>query len=186
MAEQASPAPANVAEAITGVAAEAPTTPLQVKEADETPQAESAPLIAPQAEPENRPAAFGEELDGVPQEPAVARAEVSAPQELMQMADAQVEEAAPAATAEVEAPKVSAPEAPVEAPVKAKAEAEAQVEAQVEAPIEAPAEAIASSAPVVETAPVQTTMQTTMQADTTMSGGSYDQDQLDIPAFLRR
>ena len=186
VAEQASPAPANVAEAITDVAAEAPTTPLQVKEADETPQAESAPLIAPQAEPENRPAAFGEELDGVPQEPAVARAEVSAPQELMQMADTPVEEAAPAATAEVEAPKVSAPEAPVETPVKAEAEAEAQVEAQVEALIEAPAEAIASSAPVVETAPVQTTMQTTMQADTTMSGGSYDQDQLDIPAFLRR
>lgn len=168
----------------------APTEAENMTPAEETPKveapiveapkvvAEEAPLeVAETTEtaPRIEPAAFGEELDGVRAKPA-------------QPAQSGV------ATAELEAPQteMEATEAPIEeAPVEAKAEAavEEKAEEKVEAPkVSAPQEPVTSPSvdAVAQAAPVQTTMQTTMQTGPTMSGGSYDQDQLDIPAFLRR
>ena len=150
---------------VTEVAAEAETAPAAMTETKTKPQID----LPSEPQPENRPAAFGEVLDGIKPEPAAAQAELSAPQTVM------VTEAEETAKGEeAETPKVSAPEQTIDA-----------------AAPEAPASQPMTSAPEVEaapaqTTPVQTTMQTTMQTDSGMAGGSYDQEQLDIPAFLRR
>jgi hypothetical protein len=50
----------------------------------------------------------------------------------------------------------------------------------------AKAEAPAVFAPSVDAVSVQPVVQTTMDTGPTMSSGSFEGDQLDIPAFLRR
>ena len=125
---------------------------------------------------QEQPAASIDELDALQDEPTqiVAQAE------------------APAVTAEAEtAPslEISAPEA--ETPEVVEEVAEAPKAAETAEATEAP-EAVATpnapevSAPSVDAVRVQPVVQTTMDTGPTMSSGSFEGDQLDIPAFLRR
>ena len=147
----------------------------------EEPVAPAAPLEVaeiPAAQPPmpEQPAASIDELDGPQDEPTqiVAQAE------------------APAITAEAEAApslEISAPEA--ETPEVFEEVAEAPKAAETAEATEAP-EAVATpnapevSAPSVDAVSVQPVVQTTMDTGPTMSSGSFEGDQLDIPAFLRR
>ena len=147
----------------------------------EEPVAPAAPLEVaeiPAAQPPmpEQPAASIDELDGPQDEPTqiVAQAE------------------APAITAEAEAApslEISAPE--VETPEVVEEVAEAPKAAETAEATEAP-EAVATpnapevSAPSVDAVSVQPVVQTTMDTGPTMSSGSFEGDQLDIPAFLRR
>ena len=147
----------------------------------EEPVAPAAPLEVaeiPAAQPPmpEQPAASIDELDGPQDEPTqiVAQAE------------------APAITAEAEAApslEISAPEA--ETPEVVEEVAEAPKAAETAETTEAP-EAVATpnapevSAPSVDAVSVQPVVQTTMDTGPTMSSGSFEGDQLDIPAFLRR
>ena len=147
----------------------------------EEPVAPAAPLEVaeiPAAQPPmpEQPAASIDELDGPQDEPTqiVAKAE------------------APAITAEAEAApslEISAPEA--ETPEVFEEVAEAPKAAETAEATEAP-EAVATpnapevSAPSVDAVSVQPVVQTTMDTGPTMSSGSFEGDQLDIPAFLRR
>ena len=147
----------------------------------EEPVAPAAPLEVaeiPAAQPPmpEQPAASIDELDGPQDEPTqiVAQAE------------------APAITAEAEAApslEISAPEA--ETPEVVEEVAEAPKAAETAEATEAP-EAVATpnapevSAPSVDAVSVQPVVQTTMDTGPTMSSGSFEGDQLDIPAFLRR
>ncbi len=147
----------------------------------EEPVAPAAPLEVaeiPAAQPPmpEQPAASIDELDGPQGEPTqiVAQAE------------------APAITAEAEAApslEISAPEA--ETPEVVEEVAEAPKAAETAEATEAP-EAVATpnapevSAPSVDAVSVQPVVQTTMDTGPTMSSGSFEGDQLDIPAFLRR
>jgi cell division protein FtsZ len=145
----------------------APAAPLEVSE---------APIAQPQVQ--EQPAASIDELD--------------APQDAPAQIVAQAE--APAMTAEAEAEaapslEISAPEAEMPEPPKAPETPEV-VEEVAEAPkAAAPAEAAEApevSAPSVDAVAVQPVVQTTMDTGPTMSSGSFEGDQLDIPAFLRR
>ncbi len=140
---------------------------IDMGDADKEAQSEApaAPLEVAEAKaaeesPMGQPAAFMEDLDGATPEEAPA----PTPEPV-------------AATAEI-----SAPEVVIEAPAEIETEEVAIVEEKApaaEAPIvEAKAEAPKAEAPIV-----QTTMQTGMSAS---SSSSYDAEQLDIPAFLRR
>ena len=120
--------------------------------------AETAIAEAPVAE--TAPAAFAADLDGI-EAPA---AEVTS-EPVMEMP---VEEVAQAPALELEAPEQEAPAA--EAP---KTEAP-----KVEAPV--------VSAPSVDAVASQPMVQTSMDTGPTMSSGDFGNDQLDIPAFLRR
>ena len=143
----------------------APAAPLEVAE-----------IPAAQTQMPEQPAASIDELDGPQDEPTqiVAQAE------------------APAITAEAEAApslEISAPEA--ETPEVVEEVAEAPKAAETAEATEAP-EAVATpnapevSAPSVDAVSVQPVVQTTMDTGPTMSTGSFEGDQLDIPAFLRR
>ena len=180
--------------AVGGVNAEAPASQASIADMPtkvEAPQVDApiAPLEVaetPMLEPISTPAAFGEDLDGVREEALQATAELQAPETVMAVAQEAetplkadevgeaVEVAEVAEVAEIEAapevaeaPKVSAPQAVIVEEAVASAPAQAPVQVSVQAE-------------------VQTTMQTTMNTGPSMSAGSYDQDQLDIPAFLRR
>jgi len=120
----------------------------------------------------------------VQEQPAASIDELDAPQDEPAQIVAQAE--APAVTAEAETTpslELSAPE--TEAPVIAEEVAEAPKAAET---AEAPAapKAPEVSAPSVDAVAVQPVVQTTMDTGPTMSGGSFEGDQLDIPAFLRR
>ena len=143
----------------------APAAPLEVAE-----------IPAAQTQMPEQPAASIDELDGPQDEPMqiVAQAE------------------APAITAEAEAApslEISAPEA--ETPEVVEEVAEAPKAAETAEATDAP-EAVATpnapevSAPSVDAVSVQPVVQTTMDTGPTMSSGSFEGDQLDIPAFLRR
>ncbi len=165
---------------------------------------EVAEMPTPQPQmPEDRPAAFLDELDG-PSEPAKVMAEAeTAPQmempqpEISQPEIAEPIEAKMEATAEVTAEAEAKVEAKVEAEVEAKIEAEVETKVEAKAEAEAPKveapkaeietpEAPVVSAPSADAVSVQPVVQTTMDTGPTMSGGSFEGDQLDIPAFLRR
>ena len=147
----------------------------------EEPVAPAAPLEVaeiPAAQPPmpEQPAASIDELDGPQDEPTqiVAQAE------------------APAITAEAEAaPSLEISEPEAETPEVVEEVAEAPKAAETAEATEAP-EAVATpnapevSAPSVDAVSVQPVVQTTMDTGPTMSSGSFEGDQLDIPAFLRR
>lgn len=147
----------------------------------EEPVAPAAPLEVaeiPAAQPPmpEQPAASIDELDGPQDEPTQILAQAEAP----------------AITAEAEAApslEISAPEA--ETPEVVEEVAEAPKAAETAEATEAP-EAVATpnapevSAPSVDAVSVQPVVQTTMDTGPTMSSGSFEGDQLDIPAFLRR
>ncbi|MGB2152044.1 MAG: cell division protein FtsZ [Parvibaculales bacterium] len=120
----------------------------------------------------------------VQEQPAASINELDAPQDEPAQIVAQAE--APAVTAEAETTpslELSAPE--TEAPEIAEEVAEAPKAAETaEAPAAAKAPEV--SAPSVDAVAVQPVVQTTMDTGPTMSGGSFEGDQLDIPAFLRR
>ena len=153
--------------------AEAPiaVTPVAPLEVAETPIVE-----APAAE--TAPAAFAADLDGIEAPAAEAIAE-TASQPVMQapveeIVENAVEEVAEAPALELEEPAVA------EAP---KAEAPAGEAPKMEAPkVEAPE----VSAPSVDAVASQPMVQTSMDTGPTMSAGDFGNDQLDIPAFLRR
>ena len=126
----------------------------------------------------------------MPEQPAASIDELDGPQDEPTQIVAQTE--APAITAEAEeAPslEISAPEA--ETPEVVEEVAEAPKAAETAEATEAP-EAVATpnapevSAPSVDAVSVQPVVQTTMDTGPTMSSGSFEGDQLDIPAFLRR
>ena len=126
----------------------------------------------------------------MPEKPAASIDELDGPQDEPTQIVAQAE--APAITAEAEAApslEISAPEA--ETPEVVEEVAEAPKAAETAEATEAP-EAVATpnapevSAPSVDAVSVQPVVQTTMDAGPTMSSGSFEGDQLDIPAFLRR
>ena len=126
----------------------------------------------------------------MPEQPAASIDELDGPQDELTQIVAQAE--APAITAEAEAApslEISAPEA--ETPEVVEEVAEAPKAAETAEATEAP-EAVATpnapevSAPSVDAVSVQPVVQTTMDTGPTMSSGSFEGDQLDIPAFLRR
>ena len=126
----------------------------------------------------------------MPEQPAASIDELDGPQDEPTQIVAQAE--APAITAEAEAApslEISAPEA--ETPEVVEEVAEAPKAAETAEATEAP-EAVATpnapevSAPSVDAVSVQPVVQTTMDTGPTMSSGSFEGDQLDIPAFLRR
>ena len=126
----------------------------------------------------------------MPEQPAASIDELDGPQDEPTQIVAQAE--APAITTEAEAApslEISAPEA--ETPEVVEEVAEAPKAAETAEATEAP-EAVATpnapevSAPSVDAVSVQPVVQTTMDTGPTMSSGSFEGDQLDIPAFLRR
>jgi cell division protein FtsZ len=145
-----------------------PVAPLEV--------AESAMPDMPAAE--TAPAAFAADLDGVsaPAAEAVAQTAsapvIQAPVE-ESAAEIKTEVSAEAPALELEAP---ATEAPKQQAVKA--EAPKQEAVKVEAP--------QVSAPSVDAVASQPMVQTSMDTGPTMSSSDFSNDQLDIPAFLRR
>lgn len=147
--------------------ADAPVAPLEVAE---------TPSIATQTQ-ETAPAAFAADLDGVVEPAAQVMAETEAL----------------VVTAELETP----PETPAETPMleleSAAQDAEADMadaevaEAKPEPAAPAPkVEAPQVAAPSVDAVASQPLVQTSMDTGPTMSAGDYGNDQLDIPAFLRR
>lgn len=157
-------------------AIEEPIAPLEVAE------------VATEQPPMQQPAASIDELDGPIEAPKEAPAAIVA------------EAKAPTIKAETEAVpslELSAPTAETKAETKAETMVETEAEtkaeeapkaseAKVEAKVEAKAEAPTVSAPSVDAVAVQPVVQTTMDTGPTMSSGSFEGDQLDIPAFLRR
>ena len=147
----------------------------------EEPVAPAAPLEVaeiPAAQPPmpEQPAASIDELDGPQDEPTQIVAQAEAP--------AITAEAVAAPSLEISAPEAETPEVVEEV-------AEAPKAAETAEATEAP-EAVATpnapevSAPSVDAVSVQPVVQTTMDTGPTMSSGSFEGDQLDIPAFLRR
>ena len=136
-----------------------PAAPLEVAE---------IPTEQPQVQ--EQPAASIDELDAPPDEPAQIVAQAEAP--------AVTAEAETAPSLELSAPEAEAPEIAEEVVEAPKAAETAKAPAAPKAP--------EVSAPSVDAVAVQPVVQTTMDTGPTMSGGSFDGDQLDIPAFLRR
>ena len=136
-----------------------PAAPLEVAE---------IPTAQPQVQ--EQPAASIDELDAPQDEPAQIVAQAEAP--------AVTAEAETTPSLELFAPKTEAPEIAEEVAEAPKAAETAEAPAAPKAP--------EVSAPSVDAVAVQPVVQTTMDTGPTMSGGSFEGDQLDIPAFLRR
>ena len=136
-----------------------PAAPLEVAE---------IPTAQPQVQ--EQPAASIDELDAPQDEPAQIVAQAEAP--------AVTAEAETTPSLELSAPETEAPEIAEEVAEAPKAAETAEAPAAPKAP--------EVSAPSVDAVAVQPVMQTTMDTGPTMSGGSFEGDQLDIPAFLRR
>ena len=136
-----------------------PAAPLEVAE---------IPTAQPQVQ--EQPAASIDELDVPQDEPAQIVAQAEAP--------AVTAEAETAPSLELSAPEAEAPEIAEEVVEAPKAAETAKAPAAPKAP--------EVSAPSVDAVAVQPVVQTTMDTGPTMSGGSFEGDQLDIPAFLRR
>ena len=136
-----------------------PAAPLEVAE---------IPTAQPQVQ--EQPAASIDELDAPQDEPAQIVAQAEAP--------AVTAEAETAPSLELSAPEAEAPEIAEEVVEAPKAAETAKAPAAPKAP--------EVSAPSVDAVAVQPVVQTTMDTGPTMSGGSFEGDQLDIPAFLRR
>jgi hypothetical protein len=143
-----------------------------------------------------QPAASIDELDGIQDAPMETVAQAEAQPVMAEVESApsmeipqETAEATPQETSEEQTMDAAAPA--IDADTEAKADSEAAPKAA--APAEAPkaakpakAEAPAVSAPSVDAVSVQPVVQTTMDTGPTMSSGSFEGDQLDIPAFLRR
>ena len=136
-----------------------PAAPLEVAE---------IPTAQPQVQ--EQPAASIDELDAPQDEPAQIVAQAEAP--------AVTAEAETTPSLELLAPETEAPEIAEEVAEAPKAAETAEAPAAPKAP--------EVSAPSVDAVAVQPVVQTTMDTGPTMSGGSFEGDQLDIPAFLRR
>ena len=136
-----------------------PAAPLEVAE---------IPTAQPQVQ--EQPAASIDELDAQQDEPAQIVAQAEAP--------AVTAEAETKPSLELSAPETEAPEIAEEVAEAPKAAETAEAPAAPKAP--------EVSAPSVDAVAVQPVVQTTMDTGPTMSGGSFEGDQLDIPAFLRR
>lgn len=136
-----------------------PAAPLEVAE---------IPTAQPQVQ--EQPAASIDELDAPQDEPAQIVAQAEAP--------AVTAEAETTPSLELSAPETEAPEIAEEVAEAPKAAETAEAPAAPKAP--------EVSAPSVDAVAVQPVVQTTMDTGPTMSGGSFEGDQLDIPAFLRR
>jgi len=136
-----------------------PAAPLEVAE---------IPTAQPQVQ--EQPAASIDELDAPQDEPAQIVAQAEAP--------AVTAEAETAPSLELSAPEAEAPEIAEEVVEAPKAAETAKAPAAPKVP--------EVSAPNVDAVAVQPVVQTTMDTGPTMSGGSFEGDQLDIPAFLRR
>ena len=136
-----------------------PVAPLEVSE---------IPTAQPQTQ--EQPAASIDELDAPRDEPAQIVAQTEAP--------AVSAEAETTPSLELSAPETEAPEIDEEVTEAPKAAETAEGPAAPKAP--------EVSAPSVDAVAVQPVVQTTMDTGPTMSGGSFEGDQLDIPAFLRR
>ena len=136
-----------------------PAAPLEVAE---------IPTALPQVQ--EQPAASIDELDAPQDEPAQIVAQAEAP--------AVTAEAETAPSLELSAPEAEVPEIAEEVVEAPKAAETAKAPAAPKAP--------EVSAPSVDAVAVQPVVQTTMDTGPTMSGGSFEGDQLDIPAFLRR
>lgn len=136
-----------------------PAAPLEIAE---------IPTAQPQVQ--EQPAASIDELDAPQDEPAQIVAQAEAP--------AVTAEAETTPSLELSAPETEAPEIAEEVAEAPKAAETAEAPAAPKAP--------EVSAPSVDAVAVQPVVQTTMDTGPTMSGGSFEGDQLDIPAFLRR
>ena len=136
-----------------------PAAPLEVAE---------IPTAQPQVQ--EQPAASIDELDAPQDEPAQIVAQAEAP--------AVTAEAETTPSLELSAPETETPEIAEEVAEAPKAAETAEAPAAPKAP--------EVSAPSVDAVAVQPVVQTTMDTGPTMSGGSFEGDQLDIPAFLRR
>ena len=136
-----------------------PAAPLEVAE---------IPTAQPQVQ--EQPAASIDELDAPQDEPAQIVAQAEAP--------AITAEAETTPSLELSAPETEASEIAEEVAEAPKAAEIAEASATPKAP--------EVSAPSVDAVAVQPVVQTTMDTGPTMSGGSFEGDQLDIPAFLRR
>ena len=181
----------DAAEASEAPSADMMSSAFQQAEAD-LQQAEVAPTEKTPEAPiqDAAPAGFAADLDGPapvsapiikPKEVATASREsdLVAEIEVKETAEAKAAETADVEDAVEETPKMQAPEAP-------KQEAASQPVVSAPAPAQAPAPAAISTSSVSasSSAPV---MQSTMQtSSSSMSSSSFDADQLDIPAFLRR
>ena len=181
----------DAAEASEAPSADMMSSAFQQAEAD-LQQAEVAPTEKTPEAPiqDAAPAGFAADLDGPapvsapiikPKEVATASREsdLVAEIEMKETAEAKAAETADVEDAVEETPKMQAPEAP-------KQEAASQPVVSAPAPAQAPAPAAISTSSVSasSSAPV---MQSTMQtSSSSMSSSSFDADQLDIPAFLRR
>ena len=181
----------DAAEASEAPSADMMSSAFQQAEAD-LQQAEVAPTEKTPEAPiqDAAPAGFAADLDGPapvsapiikPKEVATASREsdLVAKIEVKETAEAKAAETADVEDAVEETPKMQAPEAP-------KQEAASQPVVSAPAPAQAPAPAAISTSSVSasSSAPV---MQSTMQtSSSSMSSSSFDADQLDIPAFLRR
>ena len=126
----------------------------------------------------------------IPEQPAASIDELDSPQDEPTQIVAQAK--APAITAEAEAVPslgISAPESEIaEVTEKVAESAKAAETAEATNVRETVATPIAPevSAPSADAVNVQPVVQTTMDTGPTMSSGSFEGDQLDIPAFLRR
>jgi hypothetical protein len=133
-----------------------------------------------------QPAASIDELDEIEDAPMEALAQAEAPAVTAEAESATTmqisEEISEEIPMDLAAPEVG-PEAKAEMGEAPKAVATAETP---KAAKPAKAEAPAVSAPSVDAVSVQPVVQTTMDTGPTMSSGSFEGDQLDIPAFLRR
>ncbi len=180
----------DAAEASEAPSADMMSSAFQQAEA-ELQQAEVAEAVKAPVAPvqEAAPAGFAADLDG----PAPVTAPIIKPKEVATaagendlVAEIEVKETAEVKateTAEVEevveeAPKMQAPDAPKQEAPKPEMASQPIVSAPAPAAISTSSVSASASAPAM-----QSTMQTTASS---MSSSSFDADQLDIPAFLRR
>ncbi len=180
----------DAAEASEAPSADMMSSAFQQAEA-ELQQAEVAEAVKAPVAPvqEAAPAGFAADLDG----PAPVTAPIIKPKEVATaagendlVAEIEVKETAEVKateTAEVEevveeAPKMQAPDAPKQEAPKPEMASQPIVSAPAPAAVSTSSVSASASAPVM-----QSTMQTTASS---MSSSSFDADQLDIPAFLRR
>ena len=180
----------DAAEASEAPSADMMSSAFQQAEA-ELQQAEVAEAVKAPVAPvqEAAPAGFAADLDG----PAPVTAPIIKPKEVATaagendlVAEIEVKETAEVKateTAEVEevveeAPKMQAPDAPKQEAPKPEMASQPIVSAPAPAAISTSSVSASASAPAM-----QSTMQTTTSS---MSSSSFDADQLDIPAFLRR
>ena len=180
----------DAAEASEAPSADMMSSAFQQAEA-ELQQAEMAEAVKAPVAPvqEAAPAGFAADLDG----PAPVTAPIIKPKEVATaagendlVAEIEVKETAEVKateTAEVEevveeAPKMQAPDAPKQEAPKPEMASQPIVSAPAPAAISTSSVSASASAPAM-----QSTMQTTTSS---MSSSSFDADQLDIPAFLRR